>query len=790
LGYTSRTNGKGAHAVIQKYPNLRLVVIAGMIALVWICISCMTISTRVHTLTSQKYDEASTEMKNFLEVFIDEKQETVSLISLILSHDLQIQKALLTQNGEGLELQRYVEQFKGNAFLQNVWIQVITPEGKSLYRSWTDKKGDDLAAVRLDVAQMLKEPKPFNAISIGKFDLTSKSMIPLYHEGKFIGIVETISKFTSIALKTKEKGFDTLVLVDKAYKKQLEFTYSGHFVGDFYMANTTVKKELVDFVKQKGVEYFINTKGYALAEEINQLITVFKLNDIAGKPMSYFLLFYDLEAIDLSSVERLRDKLILIDIMILLLLVGSFYYLYVKRYRNFIDKLNTQLEYEVTLKTIELAEQNKKLNHLAHHDVLTALPNRLLFLDRLEQSIKLAKRQGTQVSILFLDLDRFKEINDTYGHEVGDKLLIEITHRLEACVRQYDTIARLGGDEFTIIIEDSENDRIVEILEEVIEQMKEPFMINGTMLYSTFSIGVSRYPEDGESTEILLRNADTAMYKAKEHGRNTFAFYDEAMSAQAFKRVGMETDLRGALRNGGFEAYYQPKINAHSGKVVGMEALIRWHHEKLGLISPAEFISLAEEIGLIEKIDKWMMQETMQTALAWQKEGLNIGKLSVNISVNEMDDQHFVASVKEMLEKTGFDPKGFELEITESQIMKNPHAVIGMLHELRALGVSIAIDDFGTGHSSLSLLKNMPIDQLKIDKIFIQDVPQNEEDVAIIKAIIVLAQSLKLELIAEGVETKEQKDFLLVAGCETIQGYYYAKPMSAEDFRAFLLEHS
>lgn len=776
--------------MIQKYPNLRLVVIAGMIALVWVCISCMTISTRVHTLTSQKYDEASTEMKNFLEVFIDEKQETVSLISLILSHDLQIQKALLTQNGEGLELQRYVEQFKGNTFLQNVWIQVITPEGKSLYRSWTDKKGDDLAAVRLDVAQMLKEPKPLNAISVGKFDLTSKSMIPLYHEGKFIGIVETISKFNSIALKTKEKGFDTLVLVDKAYKKQLEFTYTDHFVGDFYMANTTVKKELVDFVKQKGVEYFINTQRYALAEEINQLITVFKLNDIAGKPMSYFLLFYDLDAIDLSSVERLRDKLILIDIMILLLLVGSFYYLYVKRYRNLIDKLNTQLEYEVTLKTIELAEQNKKLNHLAHHDVLTSLPNRLLFLDRLEQSIKLAKRQGTQVSILFLDLDRFKEINDTYGHEVGDKLLIEITHRLEACVRQYDTIARLGGDEFTIIIEDSENDRIVEILEEVIEQMKEPFMINGTMLYSTFSIGVSRYPEDGESTEILLRNADTAMYKAKEHGRNTFAFYDEAMSAQAFKRVGMETDLRVALRDGGFEAYYQPKINVHSGKVVGMEALIRWHHAKLGFVSPAEFIPLAEEIGLIEKIDKWMMQETMQTALAWQKEGLNIGKLSVNISVNEMDDQHFVASVKEMLEKTGFDPKGFELEITESQIMKNPQAVIGMLHELRALGVSIAVDDFGTGHSSLSLLKNMPVDQLKIDKSFIQDVPQNEEDAAIIKAIIVLAQSLKLELIAEGVETKEQKDFLLAAGCETIQGYYYANPMSAEDFRAFLLEHA
>ncbi len=789
MGYTSKTKHKGAHQVILKYPNIRLFVIAGMISLVWIIVSYFTITERIHSLTSQKYGEISNEMKNFLEVFIDEKQETMSLISLALSHDAQIKKALITQNGDKLELQHYVEQFKNHAFLQNVWIQVITAEGKSFYRSWTSKKGDDLSAIRLDVAQIIKEPKPLDSISVGKFDLAFKSMIPIYHEGTFIGIIETISKFNSIVLKMQDKAFDTLVFVDKSYKKQLEFAATDRFVGDFYMANINVKKELMAFVEQKGMEYFINTKGYYLAEEINRLITVFKLDDIEDNPMSYFLLFYDLNQIDLSSVERMRDKLILIDIMILLLLVGSFYYLYVKRYRSLIDRLNTQLEYEVTLKTIELAEQNKKLNHLAHHDVLTSLPNRLLFLDRLEQSIKLAKRQGTQVSILFLDLDRFKEINDTYGHDAGDKLLIEITHRLEECVRQYDTIARLGGDEFTIIIEDSENDRIVEILEEIIEKMREPFMINGKMLYSTFSIGVSRYPEDGESTEILLRNADTAMYKAKEHGRNTFAFYNEEMSVQAFKRVGMETDLRVALRNGGFEAYYQPKINALNGKVVGMEALIRWHHERLGLISPAEFIPLAEEIGLIEKLDQWMMEEAMMTTLAWQKEGLSVGKLSVNISMNEIEDKNFVGSVKELLAKTGFDPRGFELEITESQIMKNPHSVIVMLHELRELGVSIAIDDFGTGHSSLSSLKNLPVDQLKIDKSFIQDVPQNEDDVAIIKAIIVLAQSLKLELIAEGVETEEQKDFLIEAGCSTIQGYYYAKPMPAEDFRAFLLEH-
>ena len=390
----------------------------------------------------------------------------------------------------------------------------------------------------------------------------------------------------------------------------------------------------------------------------------------------------------------------------------------------------------------------------------------------------------------FWILTDFKEINDTYGHEAGDKLLIEITHRLELCVREYDTIARLGGDEFTIIIEGSENKKIVDILQNIIDKIKDPIFVNGNTLHTTFSIGISSFPEDGDSTEILLRNADTAMYKAKERGRNTYAFYNEAMSAQAFKRVTLETDLRYAIGHGDFQAYYQPKINALTGKVTGMEALIRWNHERLGLIYPDDFIPLAEEIGLITKIDQWMMEETMMTTLAWQKEGLSIGKLSLNISMRQIEDKNFVAYIKETILKTAFDPECLELEITESQIMKNPTSTITMLNDVKALGVSIAIDDFGTGHASLSSLKNLPIDQLKIDKSFIQDILNNEDDIAIVKAIIVLAQSLKLDLIAEGVETMEQKDFLVEAGCSTIQGFYYAKPLPADAYRDYLIKHS
>ena len=659
-------------SVIKKYLNIRLLVIAVIISLGWVVVSYVTISTRVTTLSKEKYSEASDEMKGFLEIFISEKQEAVSLIALTLSRDSNVKDALLGHNSDVLELQDFSQQIKTHTVLENVWIQIIDNTGKSLYRSWSSKKDDDLSAIRLDVAQIIKEPKITNSISVGKFDLTFKSMMPIYKDTTFIGVVEIISKVNSIALKMHKKGFELLALVDKSYTPQLQFPFTKTFIDGYYVANLKANTELMSFVKTKGVEHFIDGQSYYVEPAVNKLVTVFYLNDIHDDPMSYFLLFNDLNNIDLSGIDRIRDRLVLAAALALLLLISGFYYLYAKRYKKFIDKLNQRLEDEIAVKTIELEEQNKKLDHLAHHDVLTGLPNRLLFLDRLDQSIKLAKRHNTHVSVLFLDLDRFKEINDTYGHEAGDKLLQETTQRLRRCVREYDTIARLGGDEFTVIIEGSENKKIVDIIQKIIDRIKDPISVNGNTLYTTFSIGISSFPEDGDSIEILLRNADTAMYKAKERGRNTYAFYNEEMSAQAFKRVALETDLRHAIAQGGFEAYYQPKIDALSGKVTGMEALIRWNHERLGMISPDDFIPLAEEIGLIAKIDQWMMEETLKTAMLWQGEGLFTGKLSLNVSMKQLEDKDFVSYIKEIILKTGFNPEFLELEITESQIMPGP----------------------------------------------------------------------------------------------------------------------
>jgi len=776
--------------VIKKHTDISLLTVAGFILLMGIVFSYYAISSRVNTLNKEKYTETSKEVKNFLEIFIAEKQEAISLISFTLARDLNVKDALLQDNGDGLKLHSFTEKLKEQTLLKHIWVQVISSDGKSLYRSWSSKKNDDLSKVRLDVAEGIKEPRVLNSISVGKFDLTFKSMVPIYDKQQFIGFIETIAKFNSITLKMQQKDIQTIALVDKSYKKQLTFPFTKRFIDQYYIANLDSNPSLESFVKEKTVEHFIEAHDYHHAQSINKLIMVYHLNDLNNQPMSYFLLFKDLEDIDFSRIERIRDRLILVATLALLLLASSFYYLYVKRYKKFVVKINQELESEVASKTLELKEKNKNLEHIAHHDSLTKLPNRLLFLDRLEQNIKYAKRHKTQVSILFLDLDRFKEINDTFGHESGDKLLKNITLKLKSCVREYDTIARLGGDEFTVIIEGAKNKQLLSIIQKIINIMEDPIEINGNAMHTTFSIGVSSYPEDGNTTEILLRNADTAMYKAKDKGRNTYEFYNESMTEQVLKRVTLETDLREAIENNDFQAYYQPKLNAISNKVVGMEALVRWNHKTRGMIPPDEFIPLAEEIGLIGKIDEWMMLKTLETANEWYLEGLFFGKLSLNVSMKQLEDKSFVQGVKNIISQTNFDPKLLELEITESQIMKEPEATVSILNNIKSLGVTISIDDFGTGYSSLSYLKRLPIDRLKIDKSFIQDIPENEDDTAIVQAIIVLAQSLNLKIIAEGVETVEQKDFLIASGCEHIQGYYFSKPLPEDAYKEFLIKYS
>ena len=435
----------------------------------------------------------------------------------------------------------------------------------------------------------------------------------------------------------------------------------------------------------------------------------------------------------------------------------------------------------------KLLEQKNILNHQAHHDALTKLPNRILFNDRLEQGIKKAKRNKTNLALLFIDLDHFKQINDTLGHEIGDRVLKVVTHCLKKMIRKVDTLARLGGDEFTIIMEDLVKAEDASLLaEKILEALTEPMHVDGHTLYVSGSIGISLYPQDGEDVHNLLKYADTAMYKAKDEGRNNFQFYSSEMTALALERVAMEASLRQALKNEEFVVYYQPQVDASIEKLIGVEALVRWQHPFLGLVSPMNFIHLAEETGLIVEIDQLVMKVAMQQVSTWYKEGLKPGVLSLNLAVKQLERDDFLQTLQNSMETSDFKPEWLELEITEGQMMQKPEEAIVKLKQINDLGIGLVIDDFGTGYSSLSYLKRLPINKLKIDQSFVRDIPNDEEDVAIVKAIIALAKSLNLDLLGEGVETDAQKEFLLANGCKNIQGYYYARPMPSEEMKMYI----
>jgi len=435
----------------------------------------------------------------------------------------------------------------------------------------------------------------------------------------------------------------------------------------------------------------------------------------------------------------------------------------------------------------KLIQQKEILKHQAYHDALTGLPNRTLFKDRLQRSINKSKRDGYKVALFFIDLDYFKEINDSLGHDVGDMVLKEISNRLSSTIRAEDTLARLGGDEFTIIMEsiNKEQDAVL-LAKKVLDVLKKSIVINQHVFYISASIGISLFPEDGDSYETLLKYADAAMYRAKKEGRNNFQFYSSDMTELAFERMTMEVSLRNAIQKDEFVVYYQMQVDAQSEKIIGFEALVRWQHPSDGLIYPDRFIPLAEETGLIIAIDRLVMKKAMNQMHKWKKDGFGVGKLALNISAKELNQKDFTTSIEQIVDETKFDVKDLELEVTESQIMINPDRAIKRLDEISKMGIELAIDDFGTGYSSLSYLKKLPIDKLKIDKSFVIDLPFDEDDVGITKAVISLAKSLNLKVIAEGVETQEQKDFLLKNGCNFIQGYFYSKPLPAYEVEKLL----
>ena len=745
---------------------------------------------RVDGMKVKKYLEISREMKNDLELLIREKSEAVLLVCLTLSQDKTVNTILRNKKYNQLQLNDLSLLLSKYTSLQNVWFQVIDANGVSVYRSWSSKHGDNLANIRLDVAKMLRLPKVMSVVSVGKFDLTFKSMVPVYDKyGRFIGMIETLAKFNSLVSKLEGKGYQSLIVVDKHYKRQLTNSISNVFIDDYYIANPTNNELLLSIIKKRSINYFLNIETYQIDDEDGYLFTVLKTDGIDNRPMAYFILAKPLSEIDMSEIYQTRDNIVKTLVLVSFFLLVFLYVIYSVNYKKFIQKQNELLEETVEEKTQELQKQSKKMQYLAHHDSLTALPNKNLFLDRLKQAIKHAKRQHQSLAVLFLDLDRFKEINDTYGHDVGDELLKRITERLQTVVREDDTVARIGGDEFTIILPNTDQVSVIKVVEKIFDRIKQPFIIAGVDIHTTFSLGISIYKQDGETPDILLRNADTAMYKAKDNGKNSYQFYNEQMTELVRKRLQLDTDIRNGLKNGEFEPYYQPKIDATTLRVVGLEALIRWNHPTKGLLYPVEFIPFAEEIGLIVEIDRYMLEHCVHQLVEWNAGGYKTGKLSINVSTKKLESEDFRSELYRLIEKSRVDTDLLELEILESQIMKDPERSVDILRSIRSLGISISIDDFGTGYSSLSYLKKLPVSKLKIDRSFIVDVPEDEDDAAIVKTIIALANNLGLETIAEGVETEGQIEFLVQEGCRYIQGFYYSKALTKEECEAFMKKH-
>jgi len=556
--------------------------------------------------------------------------------------------------------------------------------------------------------------------------------------------------------------------------------------------------ELLDLIKYSTNEIYIisnNSFKYlyvndgaanALGYSIDELLTmnIFDINPDISKDEAQKLKAITLRDNKLlhRTIHRKKD--------------GSTYYvqslIHPIKYKNndafviFDTDISQNIEDEKLLK-----KQAEELNHQANHDALTNLPNRTLFKDRLSQTVSISSRNKEKFALLFIDLDQFKKINDSLGHHVGDNVLIEAAKRLENSLRAEDTLARLGGDEFTVILKNVKSIQSASVVaQKIIDSMKEPIETNGHTLFISSSIGISMFPDDDTTEDNLIKYADTAMYKAKEEGRDNFQFYSSEMTSLAFERVVMESSLRVAIKEEQFVVYFQPQFDALSETITGMEALVRWKHPQIGLVPPGKFIPIAEDSGLIIDIDRIVMKKAMQQFSLWYKDGLNPGTLALNLAMKQLNEEDFIFTLLNTMNSIKFKPKWLELEVTEGQVMDNPNAAIEKLREISDIGIEIAIDDFGTGYSSLAYLKKLPLDKLKIDQSFVRDIPYEEDDVAITKAIIALGRSLNLKLIAEGVETEEQRDFLVANGCSNIQGYFYARPMPIDEITELLKKSS
>ena len=435
----------------------------------------------------------------------------------------------------------------------------------------------------------------------------------------------------------------------------------------------------------------------------------------------------------------------------------------------------------------ERKETERQLKHLAYYDALTSLPNRVMFYDRLQQAVSSAKRDDHLLAIMMVDLDRFKHVNDTLGHDAGDEVLVVVAKQLKSLLRDSDTVSRIGGDEFKIILTDIKSPEEASIVaQKIIDTLRQPIQLKGKMATIGASIGIAIYPEDGNEIDQLIKYADMALYKAKESGRDCYLYFSNDFQTQILDHIEMESDMKKAMALGEFSLHYQPKINLHNDSLSGMESLIRWQHPEKGLIPPDQFIPFAEETGLIIPLGEWILNTACQQLRLWSKDLEQPLNLAINLSALQFQQKDFVHTMKKIIDTHGIDPKNLELEITESMVMADVDKAIVIMKQLRDLGLKLAIDDFGTGYSSLSYLKKFPINTLKIDRSFVRELTVDSKDAAMVKAIISMAKDLDVDVVAEGVETKEQLDFLKMHGCHYVQGFYFSKPLNVEDFNSYM----
>lgn len=447
------------------------------------------------------------------------------------------------------------------------------------------------------------------------------------------------------------------------------------------------------------------------------------------------------------------------------------------------DENNQVMFYIASFKDItERKESEARIEHLAHHDILTGLNNRFSLEDRLKQSLALAQRDKSQLAVFFIDLDRFKFINDSLGHHSGDQLLIAVAERLKDCVRDSDIIARIGGDEFVIVLNGLKDIAFtINVAENILKQITQSFEINGHKLNTSPSIGISFFPDDGNSAETLLKNADTAMYHAKEKGRNNYYFFTESMHVKAQQQIKIERELRKAIKKQQLQLYYQPQMTAEGNNIHSLEALIRWNHPVQGMISPDQFIPIAEQSHLILDLGRWVLNEACRQLEDWKNHDIRYNKLAINLSVKQLQSEELIDDVIAIMDKYQINGSELEFEITETATMNEPDLAVQQMSILRGLGISLAIDDFGTGYSSLAYLKRLPIQTLKLDKSFVNDMENDPNDAEICMATVALGHNLGLKVVAEGVETETQRDFLIKHNCDYLQGYLFSKPLPAED---------